>query len=223
FLVAGDQLLNQAGKIRHLFNGTASVPMVLRTRIPGLEGYGSQHSMDPSGVFALFPGWRIVAPSNAFEYVGLMNAALRCEDPVLVIECQELHRCKDKVPATLDYYIPIGKARSVRKGRDITLLATLTMVDRCCDVADNLGVSADILDLRTLSPRDIDYEAIGESVRKTGRVAIVEQTTRGSSIGALISDEIQRRFFDYLDQPVKRVTGRWAPPTVSQALERAAL
>src|SRR5690606_40657102 len=73
------------------------------------------------------------------------------------------------------------------------------------------------------SDLDIDYEAIGESVRKTGRVAIVEQTTRGSSIGALISDEIQRRFFDYLDQPVKRVTGRWAPPTVSQALERAAL
>lgn len=223
FLVAGDQLLNQAGKIRHLFNGTAKVPMVLRTRIPGLEGYGSQHSMDPSGVFALFPGWRIVAPSNAFDYVGLMNAALRCEDPVLVIECQELHRRKDKVPASLDYYIPIGKARRVREGRDITLLTTLTMVERCCDVADRLGVSADILDLRTLSPRDIDYEAIGESVRKTGRVAIVEQTTRGSSIGALISDEIQRRFFDYLDQPVKRVTGRWAPPTVSRALERAAL
>lgn len=223
FLVAGDQLLNQAGKIRHLFNGTASVPMVLRTRVPGLEGYGSQHSMDPAGVFALFPGWRIVAPSSAFDYVGLMNSALRCEDPVLIVECQELHRRKDKVPSSLDYYIPLGKARRVREGRDITLLATLTMVERCCEVADALGVSADILDLRTLSPRDIDYDAIGESVRKTGRVAIVEQSTRGTSIGALISDEIQRRFFDYLDQPVKRVTGRWAPPTVSRALERAAL
>ncbi|NYT23740.1 2-oxoisovalerate dehydrogenase [Alcaligenaceae bacterium] len=222
FLVAGDQLLNQAGKIRHLFNGTASVPMVLRTRLPGLEGYGSQHSMDPSGVFALFPGWRIVAPSSAFDYVGLVNSALKCEDPVLIVECQELHRRKDRVPAAMDYYIPIGKARRVAEGSDITLLATLTMVDKCREVAERLGVSADIIDLRTLSPRDVDYDTIGESVRKTGRVAIVEQTTRGSSVGAIISDEIQRRFFDYLDQPVKRVTGRWAPPTVSKALERAA-
>jgi len=223
FLVAGDQLLNQAGKIRHLFNGTACVPMILRTRLPGLEGYGSQHSMDPSGVFALFPGWRIVAPSSAFDYVGLVNSALKCNDPVLIVECQELHRRKDLVPASLDYYIPIGKARRVTEGSDITLLATLTMVDKCREVAQRMGVSADIIDLRTLSPRDIDYETIGDSVRKTGRVAIVEQTTRGSSVGAIISDEIQRQFFDYLDQPVKRVTGRWAPPTVSKALERAAL
>src|SRR3546814_15430270 len=100
FLVAGDQLLNQAGKIRHLFNGTASVPLVLRTRIPGHEGYGSQHSMDPAGVFALFPGWRIVAPSNAFDSVGLMNSALRCNELVLVIKPQELHRKKERVPKT---------------------------------------------------------------------------------------------------------------------------
>lgn len=223
FLVAGDQLLNQAGKIRHLFNGTASVPLVLRTRIPGLEGYGSQHSMDPSAVFALFPGWHIVAPSNAFDYVGLMNSALRCEDPVLVIEPQELHKQKALVPKDLDYYIPLGRANRVREGKQITLLATLTMVKLCEQIADEMGVSADIIDLRTLSQRDVDYETIGESVRKTGRVAIVEQTTRGASFGALIADEIQRRYFDYLDQPVQRATGRWAPPVVSQSLERAAL
>ncbi|PLC53315.1 2-oxoisovalerate dehydrogenase [Pollutimonas nitritireducens] len=223
FLVAGDQLLNQAGKIRHLFGGTASVPLVLRTRVPGHEGYGSQHSMDPAGVFALFPGWRIVAPSNAFDYVGLMNSALLCNDPVLVIEPQELHRIKGLVPKDCSHYIPIGKARCVAEGSDITLLATLTMVQVCKDVADRLGVSADVIDLRTLSQRDIDYDTIGASVKKTGRVAIVEQTTRGASIGAIIADEIQRRFFDYLDQPVKRVTGRWAPPVVSRALEAAAL
>jgi 2-oxoisovalerate dehydrogenase E1 component len=223
FLVAGDQLLNQAGKIRHLFNGTASVPLVLRTRIPGPEGYGSQHSMDPAGVFALFPGWRIVAPSNAFDYVGLMNSALRCKDPVLVIEPQQLHKRKTPVPKDLDYYIPIGRAKRVREGDQITLLTTLTMVDECCRLVEEAGVRADVIDLRTLSQRDIDYDTIGRSVMKTGRVAIVEQTTRGASLGALIADEIQRRYFDYLDQPVKRVTGRWAPPVVSQALERAAL
>ncbi len=223
FLVAGDQLLNQAGKIRHLFAGTAHVPLVLRARIPGPEGYGSQHSMDPSGVFAAFPGWHILAPSNAFDYVGLMNSALRCNDPVLVLECQELHRSKCAVPRSLDYYIPIGKARRVAEGKDLTLLATMTMVEKCRAVVQGMGVSADIIDLRSLSPRDIDYETIGSSVRKTGRVAIVEQTTRGASIGALISDEIQRRFFDHLDQPVKRVTGAWAPPVVSKVLEGAAL
>jgi len=96
-------------------------------------------------------------------------------------------------------------------------------VERCQQIARETGVRADIIDLRTLSQRDIDYDTIGRSVMKTGRVAIVEQTTRGASLGALIADEIQRRYFDYLDQPVQRVTGRWAPPTVSQALERAAL
>lgn len=223
FLVAGDQLLNQAGKIRHLFNGTAAVPLVLRARIPGPEGYGSQHSMDPAGVFALFPGWRILAPSNAFDYVGLMNSALRCKDPVLVIEPQQLHKRKTPVPKVLDYYIPIGRAKRVREGDQITLLTTLTMVEECCRMVDETGIRADVIDLRTLSQRDIDYDTIGRSVMKTGRVAIVEQTTRGASLGALVADEIQRRYFDYLDQPVKRVTGRWAPPVVSQALERAAL
>ncbi|MBP6018085.1 MAG: 2-oxoisovalerate dehydrogenase [Burkholderiaceae bacterium] len=222
-LVAGDQLLNQAGKIRHLFNGTASVPLTLRARIPGLEGYGSQHSMDPAAIFALFPGWKIIAPSNAFDYVGLMNSALRCNDPVLVIEPQELHKQAKLVPKGLDYYIPIGKAKRVREGDDITLLTTLTMVDACCVAVEKRGVSADVIDLRTLSQRDIDYDTIGKSVMKTGRVAIIEQTTRGTSIGAFIADEIQRRFFDYLDQPVKRVTGKWAPPVVSKELEKAAL
>ncbi|KAA0892839.1 thiamine pyrophosphate-dependent enzyme [Pusillimonas sp. ANT_WB101] len=223
FLVAGDQLLNQAGKIRHLFNGTATVPLVLRTRIPGHEGYGSQHSMDPAAVFAMFPGWHIVAPSNAFDYVGLMNSALRCTDPVLVIEPQELHRKKTLVPAGCNYYIPLDKARRVLEGTDITLLATSTMVDICVEVVTRLGVSADVIDLRTLAQRDIDYETIGESVRKTERIAVVEQTSRGATIGVFIADELQRRFFDYLDQPIMRITGKWAPPVVSKALEKAAL
>jgi 2-oxoisovalerate dehydrogenase E1 component len=202
FLVAADQLFNQAGKIRHLFNGTANVPLVLRCRLPGLEGYGSQHSMDPTSVFALFPGWHILAPSNAFDYVGLMNSALRCTDPVLIIE---------------------PKAKRVVEGDQFTLLTSLGMVDLCADLVARLGLSADVIDLRSLSQRDIDYELIGQSVRKTGRVAVIEQTTRGASFGAVLADEIQRRFFDYLDQPIKRVTGQWAPPTVSRVLERASL
>jgi 2-oxoisovalerate dehydrogenase E1 component len=223
FLVAADQLFNQAGKIRHLFNGTANVPLVLRCRLPGLEGYGSQHSMDPTSVFALFPGWHILAPSNAFDYVGLMNSALRCTDPVLIIEPQALHKRKALVPEDLGYHIPIGKAKRVVEGDQFTLLTSLGMVDLCADLVARLGLSADVIDLRSLSQRDIDYELIGQSVRKTGRVAVIEQTTRGASFGAVLADEIQRRFFDYLDQPIKRVTGQWAPPTVSRVLERASL
>lgn len=222
-LVAADQLFNHSAKIRHLFNGKHSVPLVLRCRIPGTEGYGSQHSMDPSGIFALYPGWRVVAPSNAFDYVGLMNTALRCTDPVLVIEHQGLYNRKTLVPSNFDHFIPIGKAKRVTEGTQITLLTTLALVEPCIEMAREMGCSADIIDLRTLSLRDIDYEMIGESIRKTGNVAVVEQTTRGTSLGSHIADEIQRRFFDYLDQPVKRVTGGWAAPTVSKVLERAAL
>ncbi|MCW1411096.1 thiamine pyrophosphate-dependent enzyme [Rhizobium sp. 1AS11] len=222
-LVAADQLFNHSAKIRHLFNGKHSVPLVLRCRIPGTEGYGSQHSMDPAGIFALYPGWRVVAASNAFDYVGLMNTALRCTDPVLVIEHQGLYNRKGPVPKNFDHFIPIGKAKRVAEGNQITLLTTLALVEPCIEVAREMGCSADIIDLRTLSLRDIDYETIGASIRKTGNVAIVEQTTRGTSLGSHIADEIQRRFFDYLDQPVKRVTGGWAAPTVSKVLERAAL
>jgi 2-oxoisovalerate dehydrogenase E1 component len=222
-LVAGDQLFNQAAKMRHLFGGEQPASIVLRCRVPGMAGYGEQHSMDPAGLFALYPGWRIVAPSNAFDYVGLMNAALRCEDPVVVIEHQGLYHRKAAVPSSLDHFVPIGKARKLREGRSLTILTTLAMVEICCEAVDTLEVSADVIDLRTLSQRDLDYEMIEASVRKTHNVAIVEQTTRGTSIGALLSDEIQRRCFDDLDQPVKRVTGLWAPPTVSKPLERAAL
>jgi 2-oxoisovalerate dehydrogenase E1 component len=222
-LVAADQLFNHSAKMRHLFNGKHPVPLVLRCRIPGTEGYGSQHSMDPSGIFALYPGWRVVAPSNAFDYVGLMNSALRCTDPVLVIEHQGLYNRKTPVPENFDHFIQIGKAKRVREGSQVTLLTTLALVEPCIEIAEEMGCSADIIDLRTLSLQDIDYETIGASVKKTGNVAIIEQTTRGTSIGSHIADEIQRRFFDYLDQPVKRVTGGWAAPTVSKVLEKAAL
>jgi len=111
----------------------------------------------------------------------------------------------------------------VTEGGDLTLLTSLGMVEPCVDLVRRTGLSADVIDLRSLSQRDVDYDLIGQSVRKTGRVAVIEQTTRGASFGAFLVDEIQRRFFDHLDQPVKRVTGGWAPPTVSRVLERAAL
>ena len=114
-------------------------------------------------------------------------------------------------------------AKRVAEGRDLTLLTSLGMVETCKTLVARMGISADVIDLRSLSQRDIDYDLIGASIRKTGRVAVIEQTTRGAAFGAFLVDELQRRFFDFLDQPIKRVTGAWAPPTVSRVLERAAL
>lgn len=221
--VAADQVFNQIGKARHMFGGTTDVPLVLRSKIAMGTGYGSQHSLDPAGVFATSPGWRIVAPSTAQDYIGLMNAALRGSDPVLVIEHVDLYQMNGMIPAgDLDYTIPLGKARVVREGRDLTILTYSAMVHRSVEAVEALGVNAEIVDLRTLDRASLDWETIGESVSKTHNVLIVEQGARGTSYGAMLADELHRRLFDWLDQPVQRVHGREASPTISKVLERAA-
>ncbi|HEY5798318.1 MAG TPA: thiamine pyrophosphate-dependent enzyme [Bosea sp. (in: a-proteobacteria)] len=221
--VAADQVFNQIGKARHMFGGTTDVPLVLRSKIAMGTGYGSQHSLDPAGVFATSPGWRIVAPSTAQDYIGLMNSALKGSDPVLVIEHVDLYQMNGMIPADdLDYTIPLGQARVVREGRDLTILTYSAMVHRSVEAVEALGVNAEIVDLRTLDRASLDWETIGESVRKTHNVLIVEQGARGTSYGAMLADELHRRLFDWLDQPVQRVHGREASPTISKVLERAA-
>lgn len=221
--VAADQVFNQIGKARHMFGGTTDVPLVLRSKIAMGTGYGSQHSLDPAGVFATSPGWRIVAPSTPQDYIGLMNAALKGSDPVLVIEHVDLYQMNGPIPADdLDYTIPLGRARIVREGRDLTILTYSAMVHRSLEAVEALGVDAEIVDLRTLDRASLDWETIGASVRKTHNVLIVEQGARGTSYGAMLADELHRRLFDWLDQPVQRVHGREASPTISKVLERAA-
>ncbi len=222
-LVAADQLFNQIAKLRFMFGGDTAVPLVLRTKVAIGTGYGSQHSMDPAGLYAQWPGWRIVAPSTPFDYVGLMNSALRCEDPVLVIEHVDLYGSTGPAPVDdFDYCIPLGKAKVVRPGGAFTVLTYLSMVHRAVEQADRLGLDAEVIDLRSLDRAGIDWATIGESIRKTNNVVILEQGAWTASYGAMLADEIQRRFFDYLDQPVKRVLGGEASPSVSKVLERAA-
>ncbi|TFB87371.1 MFS transporter [Cryobacterium algoricola] len=222
--VAADQVFNQIGKARHMFGGENPVPLVLRTKVAMGSGYGSQHLMDPAGIFATSPGWRIVAPSNAADYVGLMNTALALQDPVLVIEHVDLYAETGEVPAgDLDYCIPLGKAALRREGTDVTVISYLSMVKHSLEAVELTGMSADVIDLRWLDRASIDWDTIGTSIRKTNSVLIVEQGARGTSYGAWLSDEIQRRFFDYLDQPVERVTGGEASPSISRVLERAAI
>lgn len=224
-LMAGDQLFNQIGKLRHMYGGGVSFPLVVRTRIGIGYGYGGQHSMNPAGFFALFPGWRMVAPSNAFDYIGLFNEAIRLNDPVIVIEHGMLYNESAKIPDdTLDFHIPYGRAKVAREGNDLTVLTYLTGVKDCQEAAEALGPAGgdvEIIDLRTLDYVGMDYETIGRSVRKTKSVLIVEQAPRSMGLSGRLSDEIQERYFDHLDCPVGKVVAPDIPPPVSRRLEDA--
>ena len=222
--VAADQVFNQVGKARHMFGDNNTVPLVLRTKVAMGSGYGSQHLMDPAGIFATSAGWRIVAASTAADYIGLLNAALALEDPVLVIEHVDLYGIADRVPdGDLDYVIPPGRAAVRREGSAVTVLTYLSMVGHTLEAVESTGVDAEVIDLRWLDRASLDWETIEASVRKTGAVLIVEQGARGTSYGAWLADELQRRLFDWLDQPIERVTGGEASPSISKVLERAAI
>ena len=159
--VAADQVFNQIGKARHMFGGVNPVPLVLRTKVAMGSGYGSQHLMDPAGIFATSPGWRIVAPSTAADYIGLMNAALALEDPVLVIEHVDLYGRADEVPdGDLDYQLPFGRAALRRQGGDATLISYLSMVHHCVEAVEKTGLDADVIDLRWLDRASLDWDTI---------------------------------------------------------------
>jgi 2-oxoisovalerate dehydrogenase E1 component len=222
-LVAADQVFNQIAKARHMFGGETKMPLVLRTKVAIGTGYGSQHSMDPAGLFAMWPGWRIVAPSTPYDYVGLMNSALLCEDPVLVIEHVALYGTSGTGPVEdFDYFIPLGKAKVVRPGTSFTVLTYLAMTPLAILAAEEMGLDVEVIDLRSLDRAGIDWGTIETSIRKTNNVVVLEQSPLTVSYGAMLTDEIQRRCFDHLDQPVARIHGGEASPSVSKVLERAA-
>lgn len=153
-----------------------------------------------------------------------MNAALALQDPVLVIEHVDLYNEKDEViDGDLDYIIPPGTAAVRREGSEMTVISYLSMVRHCAEAIEQTGADAELIDLRWLDRASLDWETIEASVKKTNAVLIVEQGARGTSYGAWLADEIQRRLFDWLDQPVHRVTGAESSPSISRILERAAI
>lgn len=226
-LVAADQIFNQIGKARHMYGNTTDIPLVLRTRIAIGCGYGGQHSMDPIGLYALFSGWRIVAPANAFDYIGLFNTAMQSNDPVLIIEHQGLYQLKFLIPKNdPDYYIEFGRARIVEEGTDITLITYGIMANRCEKLNSQFrekGVSAEIVDLRTLDLQSLDFETIERSLKKTGAGVIIEEAPGNHSIGGKIAAEVTELCFDYLDAPIMRLTSSDVPISVSRVLENAAI
>lgn len=223
--VAADQIFNQIAKARHMFGGSGGVPLVLRSKVAMGTGYGSQHSMDPAGILATAPGWRIVAPTTPYDYVGLMNTALACDDPVVVLEHVDLYNSHGPGPVDdLDYLLPVGRANVRRAGSDLTILTYLGMTPHVLEAVETHGgVDAEVIDLRWLDRASIDWGTIEESLSKTSRILIAEQGAIGTSYGGWLADEIHRRFFHLLDAPVWRVTGREASPSISKVLERAAI
>jgi len=167
----------------------------------------------------------VVAPSTPHDYIGLLNTALACDDPVVVLEHVGLYDTAGEVPVDdLDYRIAVGRAALRATGTDLTVISYLAMVAPClAAVAAVEDVSADVIDLRWLDRASVDWELIEASVRKTNHVLIVEQGASGTSYGGWLADEIGRRLFDWLDAPVHRVTGAEASPSISKVLEAAAL
>ncbi len=206
-ILAMDQIVNEAAKMRHMSGGQLRCPIVFRG--PGGAGgrLSSQHSQALESTYTHFPGLKVIAPATPKDAKGMLKSAIRDENPVIMFEGERLYSIKGDVPEG-EYTIPLGKADVKRQGKDVTIITWSRMyyfAEQAAVELEKQGVSAEILDLRTLRP--LDEEAILESVKKTNRVVIVEEGWPHSGVGAQVVDVIQSKAFDYLDAPIQRVSG----------------
>jgi pyruvate dehydrogenase E1 component beta subunit len=215
-----DQVINQAAKLRFMFGGAVSVPMVLRTASGGGTGAAAQHSQSLESLYTNIPGLKVVIPSTPYDAKGLLKSAVRDNNTVIFLEQKKLYRVKGAVPEE-EYTIPLGLADSKREGRDVTVITYGRMVQMCLEVADKLaeeGISTEVLDVRTLVPLDTDR--IVGSVKKTGRVVIVHEAVEFSGFGAEIAARIaDSEAFFRLDAPIKRVGAYYCPIPFNPVLE----
>jgi pyruvate/2-oxoglutarate/acetoin dehydrogenase E1 component len=214
-----DQLVNQAAKVRYMSNGRATVPLVLRTTMGTGANLGPQHSQGFYAWAAHVPGLKIVVPSNPADAAGLMRAAIRDDDPVLFFEDRMLYTAKGPVEADIPL-VPIGTARVLREGRDITLVAIGRMAQFALDAAQKLaadGIEAEVIDPRTLVP--LDTEALLQSVRKTHRAIVIDGAPRSYGVTGEIASIINEDAFDWLDAPVMRLGAADTPVPISRTLE----
>jgi acetoin:2,6-dichlorophenolindophenol oxidoreductase subunit beta len=215
-----DQVANEIAKVRYMTGGQVSMPLVLRgANGSGGLGFGSQHGQSLENWAMCVPGLKIVSPAGPAEALGLLAAAIRDEDPVLVFEHKALYGHKEKVPEG-EHVLPLGQARTVRAGSDVTLVGLSITVGTCLAAADQLaadGVAAEVLDLRTLVP--LDAAAVLASVRRTGRLVIVEENPGQLGWGAAIAAIAAEEAFGDLAAPVARVSGGNVPLPVAASLE----
>ena len=215
-----DQLATQAAKIRFMSGGQLKVPMVLRTQYSLGRQHGSQHSQFFPSFFFQVPGLKVVLPGTPYDAKGLLKSAIRDENPVLFIECGVLYRTKGPVPEE-EYTVPLGQAEVKRKGDDVTIIGVSRLVGEALSAAKKLeekGVSAEIIDVRTLQPLDLD--TIVESVKRTSRLVIASDDVKSGGVGSEISAAVMESAFDYLDAPIMRVGCPEIPVPFSPSLEQ---
>ena len=210
-LIAIDQIINGAAKIYQMSGGQFNIPIVFRGPTGNAGQLGAQHSQNFENWYANTPGLKVVIPSNPYEAKGLLKTSIRDDDPVIFMESELMYGDKGKVPES-EYLIPIGKAKIVHKGNDVTLLSfgkMMKIAESAYQEAKKENISVEVIDLRTVRP--IDYKSVINSVKKTNRLVIIEEAWPLASISSEISHHIQRFAFDYLDAPVHRITCQDVP------------
>jgi pyruvate dehydrogenase E1 component beta subunit len=222
-LVAYDQIVNNAAKIRYMFGGEAKVPMVIR--MPGGAGHqlSAQHSHSFEVLYGLIPGLLVVAPTTPEDAKGMLKSAIRTDNPVMFLESMSLYNVRGIVPEG-DYTTPIGKAAVRRTGTDVTIVGVSRMAVLAHEAAKQLeeeDIDAEVIDLRSIRP--IDWPPIIESVRRTSRCLVVEEGWATYGVTAEIAAGVQERCFDYLDAPIRRLGGAQVPMPYSLPLEKASI
>jgi pyruvate dehydrogenase E1 component beta subunit len=222
-LVAFDQIVQNAAKIRYMFGGEVGVPMVIR--MPGGAGHqlSSQHSHSFEVLYAMIPGLIVLAPTTPEDAKGMLKTAIRDDNPVMFLESMSLYNLRGEVPEG-DYTVPIGQAAVRREGADLTIVAVSRQAVLATVAAEKLeeeDVDAEVIDLRSIRP--LDWKTITGSVKKTNRLLVVEEGWPTYGVGAEIAAGIQERCFDDLDAPIRRLGGAEVPMPYNQHLEKAAI
>ena len=220
---AFDHIVNQAAKMHMMFGGQMVLPLVIRAVGGGGRQLGATHSQTPDVIFAHFPGLKVVAPGTPADAKGLLKAAIRSQDPILFIEHATLYQTRGEVPEG-DYIVPIGKSTVARPGKDVTIVTYSKMLEISLKAAETLakeGIEAEIVDLRSLRPLDMD--PVIESFKKTNRAVVVEEGWKSFGVGSEIAARIYEEAFDYVDAPVKRVAQTEVPLPYNHILEQMML
>ena len=222
-LVAIDQIISNAAKMRQMSGGQFPIPMVFRGPTGSAGQLGATHSQAFESWFANCPGLKVVVPSNPYDAKGLLKSAIRDNDPVIFMESEQMYGDKGEIPEG-EYLLPLGVAEIKRKGTDVTIVSFGKIIKEAYKAADELaeqGIEAEVIDLRTVRP--IDYDTILESVKKTNRLVVLEEAWPLGSIATEISYRVQKDVFDYLDAPIKRVTCLDTPMAYAPTLVEAFL
>ena len=218
--LAMDQLVNHAAKLHYMSGGQLKIPLTVRVQC-GISGnMGAHHSQSLESWLTHVPGLKIVMPSNPADAKGLLKSAIRDDNPVVFIEHRGLYGSRGEVPES-DHVVPIGKARAARSGNQVTIVALAKTLETALEAAEELssqGVSAEVIDPRSLSP--LDTETIATSVKKTSRLVIVHEAVEQGGMAAEIATRVQESAFHYLDSPISRVAAPFAPVPASPALEK---